>query len=403
MPWDTETISKPKGIEEVYAFDIDRPDDKFHVYTINKPKKIVTFFPKDVFCVKKITLEGFQSIPEEFSEFGYIKASVQYYLNKKIEGKNVSSVIISKTKNDSFRKYNNKFRVIINYESFKWLKQKLTQITNESKRDKSLLVDEFFHKTFPRKYPKQDLSSKQRATRVIRNLDSTIIEHLSPDDISKIFDFVESMLSTRYSSNIHRRKLLSAAKVKIDDVALAEVISKFETLLEESPSEKKWGEFLEKNLFLVESKYIKIMPELNVVLAGARKVDFGLVDAQGYLDIFEIKKPNTKLLASNTDRGNYYWSTEAVKAIVQAEKYLFNAERKASSLSEDISRERGIKVEIVKPRAVVVMGSSVQLEADPKMREDFRILRMSLKNIEIVLYDELLDRLKNQRNKIFIE
>jgi hypothetical protein len=27
-----------------------------------------------------------------------------------------------------------------------------------------------------------------------------------------------------------------------------------------------------------------------------------------------------------TDRGNYYWHGEAIKAIVQAEKYLFHAE-----------------------------------------------------------------------------
>ena len=41
------------------------------------------------------------------------------------------------------------------------------------------------------------------------------------------------------------------------------------------------------------------------------------------------------MLATNTDTGNFYWSTDATKAIVQAEKYLFNAESKAFVLAED--------------------------------------------------------------------
>jgi hypothetical protein len=74
----------------------------------------------------------------------------------------------------------------------------------------------------------------------------------------------------------------------------------------------------------------------------------------------------------------------------------------ADSLAADINRERGIEVRVVRPRAVVILGDSEQLDSDIK-REDFRILRMSMKNIEIILYDELLDRLKNQRNKLYLE
>jgi hypothetical protein len=48
------------------------------------------------------------------------------------------------------------------------------------------------------------------------------------------------------------------------------------------------------------------------------------------------------------------------------------------------------------------MGSRDQL-TDQAMDEDFRVLRQSLKNIEIVLYDELLERLRNQRTKLYLE
>ena len=125
-----------------------------------------------------------------------------------------------------------------------------------------------------------------------------------------------------------------------------------------------------------------------------------MVDSQGYLDIFEIKKPTTNLLAKSKDRGNYYWSTNAVKALAQAEKYLYNTERKASQLKEDISREKNINVEVIKPRVFVIMGNKSQLDHKDK-KADFQILRRSLKNIEVILYDELLERIENQKSKIY--
>ena len=174
----------------------------------------------------------------------------------------------------------------------------------------------------------------------------------------------------------------------------------FQKNLEDGISENLWGKYLKKNLFLLDSKYVKILPELNVILRGSRNVDFGMIDTKGYLDIFEIKKPDTPILAADTDRGNYYWHTSTVKAIVQAEKYLFNAERKASNLAEDISREERISVKVVKPRAILITGHSDQLDSDEK-RDDFKVLRQSLKNIDIILYDELLEGLENQKNKYY--
>lgn len=109
--------------------------------------------------------------------------------------------------------------------------------------------------------------------------------------------------------------------------------------------------------------------------------------------MFEIKKPTTPPLYKNTDRGNYYWHTETVKAITQAEKYLFESERKEPVLSEDIKRENNEDVEVIKPKVFLVIGSSEQLDKN-NMKEDFRILRESLKNVNIILYDELYERFK---------
>ena len=64
--------------------------------------------------------------------------------------------------------------------------------------------------------------------------------------------------------------------------------------------------------------------------------------------------------------------------------------------------QRKTKVEVIRPRAFVLLGHSDQLDDDNK-RRDFQVLRMSLKNVEVILYDELLKRIKNQKGKVYTD
>lgn len=399
MPKEVEYIQSDDDIEDVYSFDYDTPDKRHHAYRIFKDKKIIHFYPLYDFCVKKITLEGFKSIPKEFSPIGYIIGGLLYFLGRELESYDVEKLTISKIQVSSFKENNDKYQIVISYDGLKWLKSMINSTRYDFQHEMNQVVGDFFHEEFPDKFPAYEHPSRVRATRVIKNIDKTIIKHFKKNDIEKVLEFVQALLSSRYASDFHANNLLSQAKLKLDEVALHNAISSYNYLMEKKASEGKWGKFLQDYLFLIESKYIKLIPELNVMLAGARKVDFGMVDSNGYLDIFEIKKPNTKLLASSLDRGNYYWSTDTIKAITQAEKYLFNASRKAAILAEDINREKGVKVKVINPRAVVIIGHSSQF-VNENMDQDFRILRRSLKNIEIILYDEILDGLTNQYNKI---
>lgn len=394
-----EKINKNNGIEEVWVVNSDNKNDKKIVFSFNKKAKTLIYYFGKEHCVSSILIEDCTSLPKFLAEKGYFKQGIGYYLDKMMYGIKIKKILISKNKDNSF--VGNE--LVIKYDSLLELQKGISNINTESKKDKSDYVNNFFHSLFPKSFKKVEDSSSKKAKKVLRILDNSIIEHLGPDDINKFIDFFGILLKTKYSSQISRGNLLSLAKIKVDDIAIDEIISKFEHLISSDSSESVWGKFLEKNLFLLDSKYIKSISQLNLVLAGARNVDFGLMDSYGYLDIFEIKKPTTKLLAVGKDRGNYYWSTDAIKAITQAEKYLYNAEKKASILAEDIEREKnGLKVKIVRPRAILLMGNTSQLNDSAKL-DDFKVLRNSLKNIEIMTYDELLIRLKNQKNKIYVK
>ena len=368
-------------------------------YEINRDKEIVKFYPKEKdYFIDCILFEGFKDIPDIMSKKGYFKAGISYYLNKYFCEYRIKSFIISKSKSSSFKKSKEVYNITINYTSLLKYWDSMRQIKYEATEMKRLTSIDYLAAEFPSKFQSEGLTYKLKASKIIKYLDEDIIEYLSKEDIGLIGDIYTKAIQTKYKSSFHKFNLLSESKIKIDIITIEQTIKEFKKNLDNNISETNWGKFLQKNLYLLESRYIHVIPELNLSLATWRKVDFGLIDTQGYLDIFEIKKSSTKLLSSDTDRGNYYFHTDMIKAIVQAEKYLYAAERKASNLVEDIKREKSIDVKIIKPRAVLIVGNSNQLDSDNK-KADFRILRNSLKNIEVILYDELLERLQNQLNK----
>jgi hypothetical protein len=390
-------FKRTKKKEKAFVIDSKTKKKRLSYETIIDKHRILIYPEKERYSLPTIELEGFDLLPNEFLENGAIKAGVLYYLDKKLKNLSVNSIVISNQKQSSFARG----KMLLSYSDFQELRAQLSRIIYESKVDKGHYVDDFFAEKFPKDFQSAGLSSRFRYKRVIENINKDIIEHFDTEGLEKIESFYEELISTKYKSRARKNVLVRQTKMKIDNLAIDTVINEFAKLLSDDPSENLWGEFLLKNLYLIDSKYIHAFPQLNVVLAGARKVDFGLADSFGYLDIFEIKKSSTGLLSANKDRGNYYWHVDSIKAITQAEKYLFEVESKRHVFQEDIKRQKGIEVTVIKPRAFLIIGCTEQLNSDEK-KTDFRILRHSLKNIELVLYDELFERIKNQKNKIFI-
>lgn len=399
--YQNEKIKVSDVVTEIYVTEDNNIATKRLTYKIDKSIKTIIFFPKpDDFFLDKISIEGFENLPDEFSVNGYLKQGVQYHLNKKLENKKIVSLLISKDKSSSIKKYRKSDSLILtlNYSDFSNLKSSFYTINQEGGKQKSDTVSEFFYRLFPKHFEEKTDTSKEQYSKVLKNLNSNIIEHFQPEDLGKFEKFLIDLLETKYKTKHHRFLQLARTKIEVDTVAVDRILADFEECLKKGQSEKEWGKFLLRNLFLLDSKYVKVIPEINLVLGGERYVDFGMIDTKGYLDIFEIKTPETDLLAANTDRGNYYWHTDTVKALMQAEKYLHRAERKASTLAEDLKEEKKVNVKVLKPRAFLIIGHSNQLDSDNK-QNDFRVLRSSLKNVEIILYDELLEGLENQKNK----
>jgi len=228
-----------------------------------------------------------------------------------------------------------------------------------------------------------------------------IIKKLGVEDRKELEELIPDYLGSIQGTLKAKKKLqivfdtLDAGK----KVYFEKIIKEFKSKLKRKvQNEQIWQNFLSEYILLLRNTYGEVLEKESVTLQG-KYPDFMLLDPYGYLDIYEIKKPSTNLMKLDKSRNNFYWDVEISKAISQTENYLYQVQRCSDTLINDIRRNKGIDVNIVRPKGYIIAGMRDQLTKG-KMLDDFRILSEALKNIDIILYDDLLTNLESFVNKI---
>lgn len=173
-------------------------------------------------------------------------------------------------------------------------------------------------------------------------------------------------------------------------------------------SEGDWQKKILELLLFVFPKYIAVLENVHIKdfyskpgKATNRYIDLMLVDANGNIDIIEVKKPFANaLLSRNTYRGNHTPRIELAGSVMQAEKYLFHLSKWGQAGELEILKKRkselpaGIELKITNPKALILLGRDDDISGE--QRFDFEIIRRKYANmIDIMTYDDLLRRLEN--------
>lgn len=105
--------------------------------------------------------------------------------------------------------------------------------------------------------------------------------------------------------------------------------------------------------------------------------------ANGLRDIFELKRPDMKVLNYDRDHRSYYWSSETSKALGQCHRYL-------DALHEGAARGLRDNPHVVAyhPRARLIIGRS--LEWTEEERSQLHGLNSRLHGLSVLTYDDLL-------------
>nr|WP_295902189.1 Shedu immune nuclease family protein [uncultured Bdellovibrio sp.] len=355
----------------------------------------------------KITVLGFVRLPAGFYSSGFgLTSAGNYFLRAcAAELGDKFELTITRDGVSEIRETRGKKHVFLNHGQYASLLAELRVISLAKSKESREITQAYVASWYPGIF-KSDVavtsSFSYRDDRIskILNSEENVIEKLSKNDITKILEIYPSVVKRvsggKATSNI---AIISASKAEADKVVLSQLIAEYERRLGlTQQNENDWQKFLQQNILLFNTSYVAVLEKNSVSLQG-KYPDFMLVDVFNYIDIFEIKRPNTNLLKHDESRNNYYWDTEISKAIVQVENYINSLGSNGATFERDLKKSAGLEVAVVKPRGVIIAGTRSQLK-NAKMKDDFRLLKNALKNIDLILFDDFVDRLKNLSKRL---
>jgi hypothetical protein len=247
---------------------------------------------------------------------------------------------------------------------------------------------------------------------------STELTHYSNARISRVLrEYLGTMSNAQIalSNYLKRRQTL---KLKSQVSVLYEYeIQKYEFIRDslhemlsdpDSYVEADWQKKIIVFLLLIFPKYVAVLPNLHVkdfysksASSTNRYIDLTLVDANGHIDIIEIKRPFEKCILSRTKyRDNYVPMKELSGSIMQVEKYIFHLNKWGVAGEKQINNKRkhelpnDMVIRVTNPKALIILGRDRDFADDQKF--DFEIIKRKFANIiDIMTYDDLLRRLDN--------
>jgi hypothetical protein len=206
--------------------------------------------------------------------------------------------------------------------------------------------------------------------------------------------------------NSSREKVLEKSELKKFEYIHAELTEMLQAA--EEYSEKDWQRKILGLLLFIFPKYVAVLENVHIKdfyskpgKATNRFIDLVLVDANGSIDIIEVKKPfSNAILSRHKYRDNHTPRAELAGTVIQAEKYLFHLSKWGRIGEQAIYKKHenelpaDTDLNITNPKALLLLGRDNDFTGE--QRFDFEIIRRKYANmVDIMTYDDLLGRVEN--------
>jgi hypothetical protein len=282
------------------------------------------------------------------------------------------------------------------------------------KSEKNTITQNILSDILPDYFNKKEIEYEKGELKNFISLHSLKASKLSTSDFEGLSDLLSDLPPDH--EFIKTQKLLITKK-SIDKIYIEEIIQKYNNLLSQKTEtktlERRWQSFFKENILYFNFGYVQKFEKERIKGDKAINIpDFILLNTYGYLDVFEIKTHLTQLLAYDSGRSNFYWTSAACKAISQAENYIDSIIKEEDTIIKNIRDEYDIHhVDAVRPIVYIIASSKDKIAGEntkkrytgkviKKLKNDFRRLSNSLKNVNFILYDELLDVFNNTLNRL---
>lgn len=151
--------------------------------------------------------------------------------------------------------------------------------------------------------------------------------------------------------------------------------------------ESWWQSLLEKHIPLLLPGYVQCFSKINIGIGRTKFPDFLLQTQDGYLDVLEIKRPDTELFTKDNNHDNYSFSKVLSNAISQVNRYVEETQKHCQDLQEYIQEKHKSNVRVLHPTGIILAGDRRNFSQHEK--DDFRRLTRMLTNIKLITYDDL--------------
>lgn len=247
---------------------------------------------------------------------------------------------------------------------------------------------------------------------------STEITHYASARIARVLkDYFGTMSDAEGKLNryLNRKKRLRASSrpsiiTNFELQKFEYVHAELSAMLRQADSylEKDWQTKILSLLLFTFPKYVAVLENVHIKdfytdasKATNRYIDLMLVDANGSVDIIEVKKPFSNALVSrHTYRDNHIPRKELAGSVMQAEKYLFHLNKWGHAGEQEIYKKHkdelpaDMELKITNPKAMILLGRDDDFVG--QQRFDFEIIRRKYANmLDIMTYDDLLRRVGN--------
>jgi hypothetical protein len=380
----SKVVYKKEDRLVVYPFYVDRKTNE----TKNKYRKVVS-----------ITFEGFKGkLPSGFLTrpiSGYGATSNLKLFIKFVEKKfDVSDIYISEKATYLCQSR----KAFLNFSDYDKIRKGLSSINSASKEQGASFLDNYFSGYFPYKCERRKAHYQRNTIARIMTQYSNIETNLSSDDKAALFEFFDKLSLSR--KDIFEKRDLIKTKEMIDKKFIEDIIQQFERYLKrKNISEQKWQDFFKENLWI----FSQLFAQPTVLFKDKAYVGGKTIsDEQGKIVDFlfknkltknsaliEIKKHTTNMFNKKPYRGNdvFALNKELSGAVNQVLDQRDTYMKKFDSIkgNEDITA--------LSPKCFVIIGRISDLSKE--QCKCFELMRAALKDVEIITYDELYDRLKS--------
>lgn len=188
-------------------------------------------------------------------------------------------------------------------------------------------------------------------------------------------------------------------KADIERITLSELINRYKELMSTGAKEAKWQNFLANNPFILDMAFsfpVKLVCDRpyvgskNFTGRGGNYSDF-LVAAKstGNVAIIEIKHPQKELLKTPAYRNDTYGpSIDLSGSVAQVIQQRGSLQQEILRLKDDLAEQ----VHAYSVPAIIIIG---RMPFDKHQRRSFEQYRNSLKDVTILTFDELQQRLED--------